>query len=55
MVIKWFLLLQVLNHCNSLPKFIAVASFIRDVYPGDGKAGVLISCNATAITVCHKL
>lgn len=48
------LLLQVLQNCDSLPKYVAVASFIGDIYPqDDGKAGVMISCNSTELTVCE--
>lgn len=48
---RWHQGKNVLRHCDSLPKYIAVASFTGGIYPDDGKAGVLISCNSTEITI----
>lgn len=51
---EWKKGVNVLENCDNLPKYIAVASFIGDIYPGDGKAGVLISCNSTEITIVSQ-
>ncbi|XP_069108194.1 uncharacterized protein [Argopecten irradians] len=45
---------QVMSHCNSIPKYSAIAAFPGHAYTHDGLAGVFVSCNATSLTIATE-